>query len=95
LSVDLHIPADAIEDVRPYRKTLEKSRTVQYEVTEHDAVAYVAVSSQTNIELLLRRPIEMHIPKVGTELISSVRFYADDPATMILCSQAVLPEANH
>ena len=94
LSVDLHIPADAIEDVRRYRKTLEKARTVQYEVTEHDAVAYVAVSSQTNIELLLRRPIEVHIPKVGTELISSVRCYVDDPAAMIACTKAVLPEAH-
>jgi hypothetical protein len=94
LSVDLHIPADAIEEVRPYRKTLEKSRTMQYEVNEHDAVAYIAVSSQTNIELLLSRPIEVHIPKVGTELISSVRCFADDPAAMIACTQAVLPDAN-
>jgi len=94
LSVDLHIPADAIEDVRPYRKTLAKSNTVQYEVTEHDAVAYVAVSSQTNIELLLRRPIEVHIPKVGTELISSVRCFADNPTAMIITTQAVLPEAG-
>jgi len=94
LSFDLHIPADAIEEVRPYRKTLVKSRTVQYEVTEHDAVAYVAVSSQTNVELLLRRPIEVHIPKVGTELISSVRLFADDPAAMIRRARAVLPDIN-
>lgn len=94
LSVDLRIPADAIEEVRPYRKTLAMSRTVQYEVTEHDAVAYVAVSSQTNIELLLSRPIEVQIPRVGTELISSVRCFADDPVAMILRTRAVLPEAN-
>jgi hypothetical protein len=94
LSVDLRIPADAIEEVRPYRKTLAKSRTVQYEVTEQDAVAYVAVSSQTNVELLLSRPIEVQIPKVGTELISSVRCFADDPAAMIRHARGALPEAD-
>jgi len=95
LSVDLHIPADAIEEVRPYRKTLASSRTMQYEVTEHDAVAYVAVSSQTNVEILLARPIEVHIPKVGTELISCVRCYADDPAAMISHARAALPDSSH
>ncbi|MET0865456.1 MAG: hypothetical protein ABWZ98_14080 [Nakamurella sp.] len=95
LTVDISIPVDAIEEARPYRKTLTKSRTVQYEVTEHDAIAYVAVSSQTNVELLLNRPIEVAIPKVGTELISSVRCFADDPAGMIVGVRAVLPEVNH
>ncbi|GAA0718179.1 PH domain-containing protein [Dactylosporangium roseum] len=75
--IDVLIPWADIAAVRPGRKFLAGSGTVQ---VEHDTV-HIVVSGQTNMEIELRRPVAVSLKKVDGP-VRRVRFYADDPEAL-------------
>ncbi|WP_432986008.1 PH domain-containing protein [Dactylosporangium sp. CA-233914] len=81
--IDVLIPWEDIADVRPRRKFLAGSGTVQ---VESDSVNIV-VSGQTNLEIELRRPVAVPLKKVDGP-VQRVRFYADDPDALVRASTA-------
>lgn len=84
MMIDLPIPWDAVAAVRPHRRTLPKTRTVQFEEgTDGDGIAHITVSSMTNVEIELRRPVLVAVPQHGELPVMTVRCFADDPASLI------------
>lgn len=90
--VDIPIPWDAVEAVRPHRRTLAKARTVQFEEEAAGGVVHVSVSSMTNVEIQLAYAIDVPIPKFGRRPVMVVRCFADDPAGFIAIAQNRLAE---
>lgn len=91
LFVDIAVPWEAIEAVRPRRHTLQQTRTVQLGGVD-DSVVHIAVSSMTNVEIILRAPITVPVPKLGPTEVLAVRCFADDPAAFIAAARQRLEE---
>jgi hypothetical protein len=66
---------------------LVKSSTVQLEEFSSGAVVHVAVSSMTNVEIVLTEPLDVPVPKSGLQPVSVIRLYADDPAGFIAAAR--------
>lgn len=80
VGIDFTIPWDAMETIRTRIRSLPKSRTIQY---DENGVLAIAVSSQTNMDVVIRYPINVPLPKGPSEPISELRFYADDPSALM------------
>jgi hypothetical protein len=78
LSVDVLIPWDAVATVRARTRSLSSSRAVQVD----DHVLSVVALSQTNVDVVLRGPTTLPVPKFG-EPVTEVRLYADDAAALV------------
>jgi hypothetical protein len=76
LVLEILVPWDAIETARHGTRTLNGGRGVHIE----RSVASVAVLGQTNVDLVLRRPVPVPVRGGGTEPVDEIRCYADDPA---------------
>ena len=84
MTVDICVPWDVVEQVRPHKRTLSGTRTVEYEPGQDaNGIVHIAVSSMTNVEIVLHRPIPVAVPKLGEKSVTVVRCYADDPAAFI------------
>jgi hypothetical protein len=78
-SVDFTLPWDAVETVRKRYRSLESGRTVQLDTTGADVVLNIGVASQTSVDIVLREPTVVALPKGASEPVREVRCYADDP----------------
>jgi hypothetical protein len=83
LGVDVQIPWAGIRAIRPHRRTLASSKTVQVEPGTNGVVAHVAVSSMTNVEIELAEPMMLDLPAAGDEPVAVLRCYADDAAGFV------------
>jgi hypothetical protein len=63
-------------------RDLPSSRTVQISGADSGTVVHVGISSQTNVDVALRDPVTVPLPK-GTESITALRFYADDARALM------------
>ncbi|WP_117208982.1 hypothetical protein [Allorhizocola rhizosphaerae] len=81
-SVDFTIPWESVSAIQTRMRSLTKNRTV---VAEGD-VLHIAVSSQTNVDVILKQPIVFRDLQV-----SEVRLYADDPRALAAAARAKLP----
>lgn len=82
--IDILVPWDVIEQVRPHRRTLTGTKTVQYEPgPDGSGTAHITVSSMTNVEIVLAAAISVPVPKLGPQPVTVLRCYADDPAAFI------------
>lgn len=79
MSVDVMIPWEAVAAVRDRTRLLPRSRAVQVD----DRVLSVVALSQTNIDVVLRGPTVLPLPKAGDEPVTEVRLYADRPAALV------------
>lgn len=79
LGIDLMLDWSDITAVGIHRQTLASSKTVEFEPGPDGAIAHVKISSMTNIEIDLDRPMLLDLPKAGGQPVSVLRFYADDP----------------
>jgi hypothetical protein len=79
-AVDLTVPWDAVASVRTRNRGLESRKAFQLERSDAGTVAQVGIMSQTNVDLVLREPTAIRAPRGGTEVVTEVRLYADDPA---------------
>jgi len=94
LMVDITVPWESIATVRTHRRTLPKTRTLQLEQEGSGTVLHVTVSSMTNVDIELRQPISVLVPKIGTTSITRLRCYADDPAAFVTQTQDFLTSAT-
>lgn len=91
--IDIPLAWDLVEQVRPHQRTSSGTSTLQYEPGPGDAgIVHVAVSSMTNVEIVLNRPILVAVPKLGAREVTVVRCYADDPAAFIARARQRLAE---
>jgi hypothetical protein len=78
-SVDFTIPWETIATVNSRIRDHKGTRTVQFA----GSVLSVGVSSQTNVDIVLREPLVLPVPATGGEPVAEVRVYADDPKAVI------------
>ena len=78
MELDVHLPADAVARVtRRKRSYAEKPARVLED--QGSRVMVVAVSQETNVEVVLHRPTTVRLPGRRTAEVDAVRLWADDP----------------
>ena len=82
ITADITIPWDAVATIGNRGRDLP-GRTVQLHRIDGNAVLHVGVMKQTNVDVVLRRPTPLPVPKSGGEPITELRFYADDPQALV------------
>ncbi|GIG92387.1 hypothetical protein [Plantactinospora endophytica] len=78
ISLDLTLPWTAIETVRRRHRSLPSSRAVQVERTDTRVVLSVGVASQTSVDVLLREPTVLPVPKGTDDPVHELRLFVDD-----------------
>ncbi|MGH3663812.1 MAG: PH domain-containing protein, partial [Micromonosporaceae bacterium] len=86
-TIDFTIPWDAVSTVRTRRRDLDRQRTVQLEHTGSGLILNLAISKQNEVDVVLRQPRTVRLPRGGTEPISQLRICADDPKALVAQSQ--------
>jgi len=89
-SIDITIPWEDVSTIRHRRRDLPSSRTVHVDRTETGAVAVIGVSSQTNVEVMLREPRPVPLHRGTSEPVTELRFFADDPRTLVVRARSHL-----
>ena len=89
VTIDLHVPWEAVASVSSRRRSRERSRAVQLDRTETGVVLNVVVGSQTTVDLVLREPLVLELPS-GAEQVVAVRLAADDPGGFTARARALL-----
>ncbi len=90
---DLAIPWEAVASVGQRLRSLDSGKTLQLEETRGGTAVIVCVTSQTNVELRLDRPVIFELPQGPVEAIE-VRCYADDPAALAAAIRARITPAK-
>ncbi|MEN3615550.1 hypothetical protein AAH979_39400 [Plantactinospora sp. ZYX-F-223] len=90
ISIDLTLPWDAIDTVRRRHRSLSSGRTVQVERSDTRIVLNIGVSSQTAVDILLREPIVLPVPRGTEEPVHELRVYADDAERLVACVRQFL-----
>jgi hypothetical protein len=86
-SVDFTIPWEAIARIGTRIRSHQGTRTVRFE----DAILAVGVGSQTNVDIILREPLVLPVPRTGGEPVAELRLYADDPKALIASAEHKRP----
>lgn len=81
--LDVTIPWDAVASVRHRYRTLPSSRAVQVERVDGRVILNLGAGNQTSVDVTLRRPLTLPIRKAPPEPVNEVRFYADDPTSLV------------
>jgi len=74
LSVDIAIPWEAVAEIRLRNRTLEPGQKQPGELP---------ISNFTNVDVTLREPLALPVPKGNKEPSTSFRFYADDADELV------------
>lgn len=90
-TIDIRIPWDAIARVTSRRHSVSHRQSVHVEREDDTTIVSVPVLKQTRIDVELQRPTAVKLPD-GTEEITALRFYVDDPRTFVSRARARLPE---
>jgi len=86
-TVDIAIPWDAIAAIRTRSRPLTKSRTIQFDQTGSGLILHIGVLSQTNVDVVLRHPTTVPLPKGSSEPITELHFYVGDPGSLVARAQ--------
>jgi hypothetical protein len=89
VTVDVHIPWEAVASVSSRRRSRERSRAVQLDRAEAGVVLNLVVGSQTTVDLVLREPLVIELPG-GAERVVAVRLAADDPSGFTTRARALM-----
>jgi len=82
-AVDLTVPWEAVAAVRYRTRSVEGMRTVQVAGTGAGRALSVVVGSQTNVDVVLRRPLRFAVPRAADEPVTEVRLFADDARALV------------
>jgi hypothetical protein len=85
-SAEVAVPWDAVAAVAVRPRMREKSRGIQLDRGGAGAVLNMVAGSQTNVDLALRRPLDLALPD-RTETVSAVRLYCDDPRAFVAAAR--------
>jgi len=77
--LDFVLPWGDVEAVRKGYRSMPSGKSVQIEEERGRRVLQVVVSSQTSVDVRLRRPVDVALPQGGSGPVEEVRLYADDP----------------
>jgi len=94
LTVDITVPLDSVESIRVSKRTVPGTRTLEVEETKVGPIVQVAVSSQLDVEVMLRQTVTVVVPKVGPVEAVGLRFYADDPKALVSFAQQQMDAAD-
>lgn len=89
--VDFLVPWAAIATAGARYRSLPSSRAVQLEHAESGTILNIGAAKQTSVDLLLREPITVRLPKGPSEPVREIRLYADDPQALIAHTRRRLP----
>ncbi|MEU9739787.1 hypothetical protein AB0E12_11420 [Micromonospora chersina] len=89
-SLDVMIPWSAIARVEARYRSLPSSRAVQYD-PDDPAVLNLGVGSQTAVDVLLREPLSVRLPKGPSTPVKEIRLYADTPKALVTRARRHLP----
>ena len=81
-TADIAIPWEAVATVTSSRGSVPTRHNVQVERSDEGVVVDVAVLKQTRVDVVLSRPTTVKLPD-GTEEITELRFYVDDPRALV------------
>ncbi|WP_020522875.1 hypothetical protein [Catelliglobosispora koreensis] len=87
-SHNVFVPWSNIETIRQKNRNFEKSRTIQV----NDGVLSLVIFSQTNVDIVLREPIQL---RYSEEPISELRIYADDASGFTKAALRKQPTPTH
>ena len=90
---DVPVPWKCITAVGVRQRAREKSRAVQLDRDGDGVVLNVVSSSQTNVDLTLRQPLEVALPS-GVETVSAIRLHADDARGFVAAARAQLSRVD-
>ncbi|MGR6317042.1 hypothetical protein Q2K19_07785 [Micromonospora soli] len=82
-SVDFLVPWTAIARVDASYRSVPASRAVQIEPDEARVILNVVTGKQTSVDLVLREPLDVRLPKGPSGPVHEIRLYADDPAALV------------
>ncbi|MDG4803080.1 PH domain-containing protein [Micromonospora sp. WMMD980] len=94
VSIDVTVPWAAVAEVTVRRRSLVSSRAVQYD-EDDPTVLNLGVGGQTAIDVVLREPLTVPLPKGPSAPVREIRVYADDPAALVDEARRHLPAADH
>jgi hypothetical protein len=86
--VDVFIPWTDVESIRRNTRNYTSGAKVQVEHADSGDVLAVTTSNQTNVDVVLSKPIMVPIRQATGAHIREVRFIVDDPGA--LCSEALM-----
>lgn len=81
LSVDLPIPLEAIAAVRSGIRNHQSGKKIQYLHADGRTTVQFVVASQTNVQVVLREPLEVEINRRRVT-VSEIHLFADRAATV-------------
>jgi hypothetical protein len=90
INADLIVPWDAIATVGVRERSREKSRSLQLDRDGTGTVLNVVTASRTNVELALRHPLAVRLPK-GEVPVTEIRLFADDARELVSQVREYLP----
>lgn len=82
-SVDFLVPWTAVATVGARYRSLPSSRAVQVEHDDAATILNVGAGRQTSVDVVLREPLSVALPKGPSEPVTEIRLYADDPAALV------------
>ena len=82
-SVDFLVPWTAVARVGARYRSLPSSRTIQLEHDDAASILNVVTGTQTSVDVVLREPLSVPLPKGPSEPVTEIRLYADDPAALV------------
>ncbi|MFD2766800.1 hypothetical protein [Micromonospora eburnea] len=82
-SVDLLVPWSAVARVEHRYRSLPSSRAVQVEQADTGTILNIGAGSQTSVDVVLREPLSVRLPKGPSGPVHEVRLYADEPAALV------------
>lgn len=87
-SLDVLVPWEVVAEVRRGTQTVTSSKTLVYsgDADDRTRVLAVPVSSQTNVVLTFRQPLEVMVSG-RAEVINGIRLWADDPAALVAAAR--------
>jgi hypothetical protein len=90
ITVDSTIPWDAVADVRARRRSFASGRSGKPHVEPGAAgsALHLPVMGTTTVDVTLRRPTAVRLPKDQAEAIAELHFYADDPGSLVASARA-------
>ncbi|MEV4489046.1 hypothetical protein AB0K04_02910 [Micromonospora coxensis] len=93
-TIDIAVPWAAVASVTAGYRSLPSSRTIQVEQGDDGAILNVSTGSQTSVDVVLREPVAVPLPKGRSEPVTEIRIYADDPHALVARAREHLATAR-
>ncbi|KKJ95516.1 hypothetical protein [Micromonospora sp. HK10] len=90
VSLDVLIPWTAVDRVEARYRSLPSSRACQYD-PDDPTVLNLGAGSQTAVDVVLREPLSVRLPKGPSRPVQEIRLYADNPRALVDRARTHIP----